>query len=66
MKGPGNRLKFVIRRQWECPRCGRRLLTHGSVVQQSCDCRGSDHAGEPVPMRLIKDPLRTSARDLTT
>ena len=23
MKGPGNRRKFVIRRLWECPRCGR-------------------------------------------
>jgi hypothetical protein len=63
MKGPGNRLKFVIRRAWECPRCRARLVTPGSVVQQTClsaACAGQP----PVCMLLVKDPLRTSRRDV--
>jgi hypothetical protein len=65
MKGPGNRIKFVIRRVWECPQCARRLLTPGSVAQQPCNCRPPDPEGGPVWMRLIKDALRTSRRDVT-
>jgi hypothetical protein len=64
MKGPGNRLKFVIRRAWECPQCHRRLVTPGSVVQQACNCRTADADAAPVWMKLIKDPLRTSRRDV--
>lgn len=55
MKGPGNRLKLVIRRAWECPRCRRRTITPGSVVYQACTCM--DGADGPVWMRLVADPV---------
>jgi hypothetical protein len=57
MKGPGNRLKFVVRREWACPQCHRRLVTPGSVVQQPCNCRSQDDARGPLWMQLIQDPL---------
>jgi hypothetical protein len=57
MKGPGNRLKFVIRREWECPRCRRRLVTAGSVVAQECNCRPAEETGPPLWMQLVQDPL---------
>jgi len=56
MKGPGNRMKLVVRRAWECPLCRRRLLTAGSVVQQACNCRPPDEGGGPVWMRLVEEP----------
>jgi hypothetical protein len=59
MKGPGNRLKFVIRREWACPRCHRRLVTAGSVVHQACTCGPPADGGPQVWMRLIQDPLPT-------
>jgi hypothetical protein len=59
MKGPGNRLKFVVRREWACPHCRRRLVTAGSVVQQPCNCRPQeDSRGQPW-MQLVQDPLGT-------
>ncbi len=57
MKGPGNRLKFTIRRAWECPRCRRRTVTPGSVVYHACTCTAADAPGGPVWMRLVADPL---------
>jgi hypothetical protein len=36
MKGPGGRQKFDVRRIWVCPRCQRRELTSGEVVQRAC------------------------------
>jgi hypothetical protein len=64
MKGPGNRLKFVIRRQWQCPHCRRILVTAGSVVQQACNCRPTDDPGGAVWMQLVKDALRTGRHDV--
>jgi hypothetical protein len=62
MKGPGNRVKFVIRRVWECPLCQRRLVTPGATTRQTCNCR----ADSPVPMRLVNEALRTSRKDVPT
>ncbi len=64
MKGPGNRVKFVIRRVWQCPACGRRLVTAGNVAQQRCACRPADSAEGPIWMQLVRDALRTSRRDV--
>jgi hypothetical protein len=64
MKGPGNRLKFVVRREWACPQCRRRLVTAGSVVQQRCDCRSLDDARGQLWMQLIQDPLGTPSGTL--
>jgi hypothetical protein len=54
MKGPGNRRKFVLQREWECPVCCRRVATGGHVVHRACD--GHDEGASPVWMKLIKDP----------
>jgi hypothetical protein len=64
MKGPGNRVKFVIRRSWECPRCGMRLVTSGSVVHINCPAVACVAAAAQFCMRLVKDPLRTSRKDV--
>jgi hypothetical protein len=66
MKGPGNRLKFVIRRVWECPECRRRLVTGGHVVQQPCNCRPPGPDALPVWMQLVKEALRTGRRDVSS
>ena len=55
MKGPQARTKHDVRRVWECPCCGRRLLTGGDVVSLVCACPG---AAEPPPrtfMRLVEE-----------
>jgi hypothetical protein len=57
MKGPGNRLKFVVRRGWVCPLCQRRAVTAGSVVFQVCTCRPTEADAPPVYMQLVDDPL---------
>jgi hypothetical protein len=59
MKGPGNRLKSLIRRQWQCPHCRRIFVTPGSVTAQPCTCRPHDDPAGPVWMQLTKDPVRT-------
>jgi hypothetical protein len=54
MKGPANRLKLIVRRMWQCPRCQRRVLTAGSVVFQACTCAPTEPA--PAWMQLIEEP----------
>ena len=66
MKGPGNRVKFVIRRVWECPHCQRRIVTQGNVAQQSCSCQNAGLADNPTWMRLVKEAQRTGRRDVPT
>jgi hypothetical protein len=63
MKGPGNRVKFVIRRQWECPLCRKRLVTPGSVVHQACESCSSDRPG-PVWMQMLTEALRAGRKDV--
>jgi hypothetical protein len=50
MKGPSGRLRYQVRRVWECPRCRRREWTAGQVVHQWCACSDS-----PVGMKLIEE-----------
>ena len=38
MKGPYERLKYDLRRVWECPVCHRRERTEGLVTSVGCRC----------------------------
>ena len=39
MKGPYERLKYDLRRLWECPACHKRERTPGSVSSRHCLCQ---------------------------
>lgn len=54
MKGPGGRLRFDIRRVWECPVCHRRELTAGDVVSRLCTCSAKSDAPRQNWMQLIE------------
>jgi hypothetical protein len=55
MKGPYERLKYDLRRLWECPVCKRRERTAGSVTFRHCACQMAKVDGRPVVMKLIED-----------
>jgi len=38
VKGPGIRLDLEVRREWECPLCGKRRRATGDVVALRCGC----------------------------
>jgi len=55
MKGPYERLKYDLRRLWECPACKRRERTSGAVTFRFCSCGEKQEGGRPVVMQLIAD-----------
>jgi hypothetical protein len=55
MKGPYERLKYDLRRLWECPVCKRRERTDGGVTFRFCDCGTKQDGGLPVVMKLVAD-----------
>jgi len=55
MKGPYERLKYDLRRLWECPVCKRRERTDGGVTFRHCECGTKQESGQPVVMKLIAD-----------
>lgn len=55
MKGPYERLKYDLRRLWECPACQRRERTSGAVTFRFCPCGEKQEGGQPVVMQLIGD-----------
>ncbi len=62
MKGPGGRLKFDIRRVWECPVCHRRELADGHVVNVLCPCGSKADPPRQIWMKLIETrPARPAA-----
>ncbi|QDU25673.1 hypothetical protein ETAA8_07430 [Anatilimnocola aggregata] len=59
MRGPFERLKYDLRRIWECPACGQRRRTDGTTTTQFCTC-GKSNSAEATSMKLIGDgPRRT-------
>lgn len=54
MKGPYERLKYDLRRLWECPKCRRRERTDGTVTFRFCACE-SRPGGLGVPMKLVEE-----------
>jgi len=55
MKGPYERLKYDLRRLWECPACKRRERTDGTVTFRFCPCGTKQPGGQPVVMHLVAD-----------
>ena len=58
MKGPSERLKYDLRRVWECPVCKRRERTAGTVTFRHCQCRMKQVDGQPVVMKLVEDGVQ--------
>jgi hypothetical protein len=58
MKGPYERLKYDLRRLWECPMCKRRERTAGTVTFLRCPCQTKQADGQPVVMKLIEDGVQ--------
>src|SRR5262245_64078609 len=61
MKGPYQRLKYDLRRLWECPVCKRRERTPGTVTFRHCTCQMKQIDGKPVVMKLIDDSIQRIA-----
>jgi hypothetical protein len=58
MKGPNERLKYDLRRLWECPVCKRRERTAGTVTYRHCQCQMKQIDGKPVVMKLLEDHVQ--------
>ena len=58
MKGPYERLKYDLRRVWECPQCGHKERTGGEVTTRCCACQHDKRPAERVWMRLLEDGIR--------
>lgn len=58
MKGPYERLKYDLRRVWECPVCQRRERAAGSVTFKHCLCQMQQLDGQPVVMKLVEDGVQ--------
>lgn len=59
MKGPYERLKYDMRRVWECPKCHHKERTDPTGTSCFCECgKSEDPPQPPVPMKLIEDGIR--------
>jgi hypothetical protein len=58
MKGPYERLKYELRRMWECPVCHHRERTGGDRSTLLCGCQRKVKPTERVWMKLVEDGLR--------
>ena len=61
MKGPYERLKYDLRRFWECPQCQRRQRTDGTITGLICNCQLAVEENQRVSMRLSRDDIRRSS-----
>jgi hypothetical protein len=55
MKGPGDRLRHDVRRNWECPACRRRLKTAGTIVHLLCTCGAKETPPREYWMLLLEE-----------
>ena len=58
MKGPYERLKYDLRRVWECPVCAHKERTTGGITARLCRCQTKGEATEQHWMRLVEDGAR--------
>lgn len=58
MKGPRERLKYDLRRVWECPKCHVRTKTSGAVTHATCVCQDKLPLTEQSCMRMVEDGVR--------
>ena len=55
MKGPFERLKYDLRRLWECPSCKRRERSDGTVTTRFCTCPEKGVGGPRTAMKLVEE-----------
>ena len=58
MKGPYERLKYDLRRVWECPVCAHKERTSGAVATRLCGCQEKIAPPQQKWMRLLEDGVR--------
>jgi len=58
VKGPYQRLKYELRRVWECPDCHHREQTPGSVTFVYCRCQRQKEVKDHIVMKLVDDTIR--------
>ena len=58
MKGPGERLKYDLRRVWECSECHIRTKTSGEVTHTTCVCQSKMPLTEQRCMTMVEDGVR--------
>jgi hypothetical protein len=66
MKGPYERLKYTLRRVWECPVCKHRERTEGWVTNMYCRCQREVPAPKQQCMKLVKDGVRRVRRKVVS
>src|SRR4051812_42359967 len=57
MKGPFERLKYDLRRLWECPACHRKERSPFTQTYNFCTCQAKE-GGSAISMRLVEDGVR--------
>lgn len=58
MKGPFERLKYDMRRLWECPVCRHHERTGGQVTSLFCRCQQDVAPSERRCMKLLANGIR--------
>jgi len=58
MRGPYERLKYDLRRGWECPLCHRKEKADFLITNRFCNCRQKKDGGPLVSMKLVDDGVR--------
>ncbi|MCA9141287.1 MAG: hypothetical protein H6821_00455 [Planctomycetaceae bacterium] len=58
MKGPFERLKYDLRRVWECPECHHRERADGTVTTVLCRCQANKETLDRVVMKLVEDKIQ--------
>lgn len=58
MRGPYERVKWDLRRVWECPDCQHRERLEGTVTSVYCRCQRQKQIKDQVVMRLVDDQIR--------
>ena len=58
MKGPYERIKYELRRVWECPVCNQHERTGGEVAGCVCACQQNEKPNTRRSMKLIEDGVR--------
>ncbi|MEO8496060.1 MAG: hypothetical protein ABI614_13400 [Planctomycetota bacterium] len=58
MKGPFERLKYDLRRVWECPECHHKERADGTVTTVVCRCQATKEPHARFVMKLIEDRIQ--------
>jgi len=58
LKGPFERLKYDLRRVWECPVCRHKARTGGQVTSVLCRCQEEVDPTKRAWMKLVDDSAK--------